>query len=283
MLSTDGYVSLIKTLLRVAPKNPPAHILAAIQGLAAVLVAARSGLAGRLNANSSTALERAFDILVDRVWVELRDRLTFFEIYLHEGVAKFTDEDRAALEFDSKVDKARLAANLLERLFGDGLEFLRLPFPQQATQMGARLDWMEEQHKLGELDELVGKDLALLVQICQKRYEEMVGNRGSRSGKSLSDLQAIRNDLRRHIYSYCGAIGMMANYGDADPATVDEVELALRPILISRANARRRPGDPGVEAEGEEEGEVEIDASELGVTDGEGSQSLDDADPNASA
>jgi hypothetical protein len=149
------------------------------------------------------------------------------------------------------------------RVFGDGVEFLRAPQAQQAAQMAARLRWLHLDHGI-PLDDVIGGDLVALLDRCQIRFEAMVNHRGARTGKSLTDVRELRNRLRRQLYTYCGAVGSMI---DGDPASVAIVEAALRPILVARANSRRKVAGTGVEALEDELGqsdEMDDIASELG-------------------
>jgi hypothetical protein len=255
-LGTGDFVSLIKTLIRLAPKNPPAHIAVAIDELKKALADAESTLVLRIDEDLSTRLERAFDTLVDYVWNELRRRLEFAGIYNHEGAALFSDEEREELEFDDRLDEARSANKMSERMFADGSEFLRTPFSQQATHMATRLDWIESKNFGPVLEEIVGPKLVALLKVCQRRYEEMVEDRSARDGKSAADLRELRHDLRRHVGAYCGSIGTM--YTVAKPESAKLVEASLRPVLIARAHTRRKDLGIGNKTDVVEELEQEL-------------------------
>ncbi|PRQ10119.1 hypothetical protein [Enhygromyxa salina] len=257
LLTTEGYVSLCKTLLGVDLGQVPPQVTATRNDLAAVLAEVEAGLVARIDEDLSTRREQAFDSLVDRVWLELRERLEFYTIYQHDGAAMFTEEDRAGLELDERISQARTAAEIRERMFSDGTDFLRAVYPQQATHMAARLDWLDTKDFDGEtLATLVGDELATLLKTCQARYEAMVSGRSSRDGKSSADLRELRNRLRRQLYAYCGGVGTM--YDFKKPETAKIVEVALRPILVMRAQARRKPGAPGVDGEVVADGEADL-------------------------
>jgi hypothetical protein len=270
-LNTEGYISLIRSMLMVAPKNPPPHVAAAIDVLKKVLTEGEAQLVLRIDEDLSTSIERAFDILVDYVWSETRTRLEFAAIYSHEGAAKFTAEDREQLDIEERIEEGRVAVTMLERMFGNGTDFLRTPYAEQATHMGARLDWIDSKSLEPALEELVGAKLVALLKVCQQRYEAMVGERASRDGKSVADLRELRNLLRRQIAAYCGAVGTMHAIDDAESAKV--VEDALRPILVARARARRKAlglsdedeliVDDELSDEDEDEDEVEADQAEI--------------------
>lgn len=256
LLDTEGYVSLANTMVEVAPEAPPVHVQAAMTVLVDVLGEVETGLVSRIDEDLSTRLERFFDIFVDGVWMDLRHRLEFYAYYKHEGTAKFTEDDRAKLDFDQRLDQARVASNILDRLFADGTDFLRQRYPQQATHMAARLDWIESKQLEDDLSELVTPEFVALLKVCQTRYEAMVKERSSRDGKSIADLQVLRNKLRVQLYAYSGVVASM--YVPNNPETAKVVAAALRPILVVRAQTRRGPsGGPIKEAVGEGTDEAE--------------------------
>lgn len=251
-------VSLGTTLVDVAPADPPPHVAAGIAAFVTVLGEVKSGLVSKIDEDLSTGTERSFDIVVDRAWLELRERLAFFEIYTQPGMNQLTEADREQLDWEARLEQARVAAVVLARLFGDGTEFLRAPYPQQATHMAARLEWLDDKQLNESLADVVGTELTSLIAVCQVRYQAMVSQRGSRAGKSLADLRALRDRLRRQIYSYAGMIGTMVQLDD--PASEAVAEAALRPILVARANAKRK----SFSGAGIEDG-VDLDADGLDV------------------
>ena len=283
-LSAGDFITLIRTLIRLAPKNPPPHIAAAIAELKHALAEAQSTMVVRIDEDLSTRLERAFDTLVDYVWNELRRRLEFAGIYNHQGAAMFSDEEREELDFDDRLEEARSANKMNERIFASGVDFLRAPFSQQATHMATRLDWIDSKNLGPMLEEIVGPKLVALLTVCQRRYETMVEERSARDGRSAADLRELRNDLRRHIGAYCGTIGSM--YTVAQPEMAKIVEAALRPILIARNRTRRKDLGTGDKPEVLEDLEQELQEladkleKELELPQGEDEEPSDDGDGN---
>jgi hypothetical protein len=242
LLTTESYVSLTKDLQRAAPSQPPPHVTKALQSMAATLVEVKAGLVSRIDKDLPASLQRAFDIFVDRVWNEVRVRLEFYDIYNYEGIQKLTEAERMSIDYDTQLERSRTAATIHARLFGDGTDFLRSKYPQQATQMATRLEWLESKQLDTELADLVGHELVDLLKVCQVRYEAMISERSTRDGKSSADLRELRNKLRMQIYAYCGAVGSML---DPDsPASLEQVEAALRPVLSYRAQTRRKGATP---------------------------------------
>lgn len=258
LLSTEGYVSLTKTLVEVAPNAPPGHVKLSMEQLLGVLALVDAGLISRIDEDLSTRLERAYDIFVDGVWFELRDRLAFYECFKHEGTAMFSEEERDELEFDERLEQGRTAAMIHSRIFGDGADFLRDRYPEQATHMATRLNWVESKQLEDQLTDLVTPQFVTLLKVCQRRYESMVNDRSSRVGKSIADLRELRNKLRTQIYGYVGAVGSMY---DGTPETAEIIEKALRPILIARSQSRRKTIDALLAGNGQvgEENEQQLD------------------------
>ena len=269
LLTTGGYVSLMQTLAVVAPQNPPEHVAEAIATLKKARIKAKAQLVSRIGEDLSTGLERLFDLFVDQVWVELHQRLEFATIYNHAGAAKLTDEDREQLDFDERLAEGRIAATMLERMFSNGVDFLRAKYPQQSTHMATRLEWVESENYQDSLEEIVGPKLVALLKVCQNRYEAMVSERSSRDGTSVADLGKLRQQ-RKQVYVYAGAIGTL--YKEDKPETAEIVENALRPILIAREEARHavlavveeaapivEDEDEGIEEDEDEDGEPETE------------------------
>jgi hypothetical protein len=259
-LSTEGYVSMAKDLLSVAPVSPPPHVAIAIESLGMVLIEVKDGLVSRIDEDLSTGLERSFDVFVDRVWFEVRSRLESYEIYKHEGTQKLTEADLDKLDFTKQLERGRAAAAIHVRLFGDGMEFLRGRYPQQATQMAARLDWLARKQLDGVLAELVTPEWANMLKVCQVRYEAMISERSARDGKSSADLRELRNKLRMQIYAYCGAIGTTLD--PSAPGSAKQVEASLRPVLSYRAQNRRKGTSEGASEDDVDLAEPPIDAPE---------------------
>lgn len=76
-----------------------------------------------------------------------------------------------------------------------------------------------------------------MLKVCQHRYEAMVNGRNSRDPKSSADLQVLRQKLRVQLYAYCSAVGSML---DGTPESAKVVAKALRPILVVRAQVKRK-------------------------------------------
>lgn len=239
-LDTEGFIALTKAMLLNVPKPTPPLVEHARARLEDSLGEAERALDERVEEQVEGRRLKLFDPFVDAVWSELEHRLSAHTLYLDQALTELDDDDREALALDQRAEQARVAAKLHTKLFGDGLEFLRSPYPQQSTRMAARLQWIANKAAELQLDELVGAELLELLRRCQVHYEAMVVESSNHTGKSAVDLRELRGLLRRRLYAYVGALGGMVD--DDDPDSIVRIEAALRPLLVARAYTRRRPG-----------------------------------------
>jgi hypothetical protein len=251
VFTLSGSISVGKSLRDLQPFNLPDYVEKAADKLAIAVDEAEQALTVRLDQKADLGLERSFDTLVDRIWVMLRGRMEFWDCYTHEGVALLSEKEQIEADLEGGRKLATIAEELLARLFGDGVEFLRLPYPQQASHMAARLRYLETHGLEAEFAELVGTRPVALAKICQRRYEAMVSNRSARDTAVTVDLRPFRARIRSTAENYANLLLATLDGGDEEWAKI--VLTALRPMLTPR---RTRTHD---EAEGE--GEV-VDALE---------------------
>jgi hypothetical protein len=246
LLSAAGYVSLIKSLSEVQPKDPPKSVQKAMARMQASREHAEQALDARLGGDVDAALERSFDLLVDRVWLFLRSQLEFWSIYEHEGIELFTEQQQDEIDLDGYRALAKVADDLLDRLFGtDGSEFLRLPYMQQAAHMASRLRLIANKGLGESFEELVGARMVKLLAISQQRYESMVNARTARESGVVADLREQRASMQRSIQLYAVAVLGMLDEDDASTAGV--VTHALTPVLVTRFRRSTGPEDDGVD------------------------------------
>lgn len=233
-LAVTGYVSLIKSLTEVAPAALLIPIKRAFDRMQATRAQAEQAIVARLGDDVDLALERSFDLLVDRLWLSVRTGLEFWTIYHHDGIALFGPEQRAELDIDECRELAAVAEDLHARLFGgpDAADFLRLPYAQQATHMAGRLQLIKEKGLDATLEELVGARTVKMLKIGQQRYEAMVNARGARANAVVGNLREQRTDLHRAIQLYALSVASMLD--DEVPDSPAIVQRALLPLLVAR-------------------------------------------------
>jgi hypothetical protein len=245
-LDTESFVTLADVMLGNVPSPAPALVEQAAASLRVAVDQTRAALLDRFEEDLGIRRLRDFDPFADAVWERVAGALGAHALYLHPGLAEFDDSDRAAIDYERRVELAHKAAKAEAKLFASGTDFLRSPYPQQLTQMATRLTWLVKHADELELPALIGEDLFELVSRTQVRYAALVHERSAQTGRSLVDLRELRGELRRQLYNYVGTVGGMASTND--PVTVAAVEDALRPLLIARKFARsrstRKNGEP---------------------------------------
>lgn len=261
VLTLTGSISVGNALLQAMPDKLPVNAEAAAKLLAEAVSEAEEGLTNRLETKGDLALERAFDLLVDRIWVLLRARLEFWHCYNHAGIALLSKEEQEEAEIDKNRKLAESAKELLDRLFGDGIEFLKMSYPQQAAHMAARLRYIDSRGLGDDFKELVGQAPAVLVRVCQKRYDAMVAERTARDSAVNVDLRPLRTKLAWCAENYASAlIGSVPLKKKNKEEWLEIVIKALQPMLAT--DTTRSTGGSGDEDE-LPDGELGLD-SDLG-------------------
>jgi hypothetical protein len=221
--------NLITLMPKVLPEDEATAIKKAAERLTIAIDDAEEALAGRFDNKVDLRLERLFDLLVDRVWVTLKNGLEFWSCYDHEGVDLLSEDEQNELDIEGGRELAEKARELLDGLFGEGTEFLRLPYPQQAAQMAARLRFVENRGLGPVFIDLVGDRPVALAKVCQRRYEAMVAERSARDNAVAIDLRLLRSKISDAAENYANLL--IATLPGGDEAWAKVVLKALRPML----------------------------------------------------
>lgn len=252
LLTTRGSMSIARALVDGAPPGLPAYVDASRVRLIQRLERADKAMTARRKTTDNPKLERSFDLLVDHIWATLRGGLEFWRIYGHVGIGLFDADEQLELELEHKRELAEQAEDLLEHLFGDGLSFLRLSYPEQAEHMAERLRYIDDEGLSEVFVELVGEHSAALVRACQRRYEVMVRNRHQRKAGVRVNLRTVRESVRAAAEDYANLL--LSTLHDADAERSAAVFAALEPMRSPRATLARA-------AEVDEELAAELDDS----------------------
>ncbi len=248
VLTVTGTMSVGNSLFINRLPELPDFVENSAQKLGKRVAEGQDALTERLDRKADLGLERAFDLLVDRIWALLKARMEFWQCYTHQGISLLSAEEQDKAEVDKNRKLAAVATELLERLFGGGTEFLRMPYTQQASHMAARLNYIHSRGLSAEFVEIVGVRPAALVEICQRRYEAMVADRTARNDSVVVDLRPHRARVKHAAENYASLLLSTLDDGDADWAKA--VLESLRPML-----AVERPNSSG---NVEDEPELEI-------------------------
>jgi hypothetical protein len=239
-LTTTGSLALATSLVDRQPGKLPDYVKKAALRLIDAIGEMEHALTERLDRKADLGLERSFDVLVDRIWISLRGQLEFWQVYEHEGIELLSAEEQAEVEITQGRELSSVARELLARLFGDGVEFLQLTYPEQAMHMAARLRYIESRNLDDAFTTLVGVRTATLVRVCQGRYEAMVAARSAREGGVSIDLRPLHARLRNAVESYASLL--LSTLWDGEDDWAKAVLAALRPLLVARQLAPRVVG-----------------------------------------
>jgi hypothetical protein len=231
VITLTGSITVGEALLDEMPDEVPESVEKAAKYLKSTIEQAQEGLTDRFDGKADTAIERAFDVLVDRIWIVLRARLEFWHCYTLPGVTMLSAEEQVEAEIDKNRKLAMVAKDLLARLFANGTDFLRLSYPQQAVHMAARLRYIDTRGLQEEFKELIGPAPVVLARVCQRRYESMVKARAARDTAVNVNLKPLRASVAWAVENYAAALLGTLPDGDAEWAKL--VLAALQPMVAT--------------------------------------------------
>jgi hypothetical protein len=142
---------------------------------------------------------------------------------------------------------AAKALEIKERLFPDGLGFLKLAYVEEWAESDKRMRQIEDLKLEGALEKFVGRDFVEQLGKAHEVYGAVLGiTRDGRPRAELPDLQEKLREVRQTMAAY--VLSLVAHVGkDADMVAL--IRHALRPIDEFRANAgaRRARGNAGAD------------------------------------
>jgi Family of unknown function (DUF6261) len=234
IITVSSGVTLALAVADACPAGAPVAVKKAQKRLWTTAEKARDDLAARNRALGVYSEEdsRALDNEADRCWGGLRMRL-----------------QALAMLPAARYPRARRAAELEAKLFGEGTEFLKAEYTVQGPAMAAILQRIDEDKLAAEVDALAGPDFLKALRDVQPRYEAMVSERLRRDKALGQNLLETTRALQAAIVNY--ATKLIATIDDEDPESVEAVRVALLPIDNFRKDAARPASseEAGPEAE----------------------------------
>lgn len=233
-----GGLSLSKMLLTRVPTKPGPGVIMMAKALAATVVATEADWRVQLRAKFG-GVAKVADLRLDRDWAVVRRRLVD-----HEDLPA-GDPDRLR------------SAELVERLFPDGLRFLKLRYVEEHAESNLRLEIIEDEGLRADLDHLVGKRFMIELVAAHEHYGAVLGITEVPEDETskISMLERLR-ELTQAISDY--ALQVLA-FSRMHPDNLAPAEQALAPIDAFRQAARRaaskgaKAGDGAVSVEEEYE------------------------------
>ena len=140
--------------------------------------------------------------------------------------------------------KSQRASQLQQRLFADGLSFLRDSYSAQLAAMQAFVQRIDEDKLAREVDDLCGPEFLDHIRRLLPRYQRMVQGMLTRETTLPENLSSHRIALQKAITAYASAV--CGTVDDTDPATIRLAQTALAPLDNLRAliASRRTPESP---------------------------------------
>lgn len=198
--------------------------------------------------NTAIAAEEVeLDQTADHLWGITDARLGHWEVFERPAVARLADKQTPeGPDYEGLIEKARAARTVRKKLLPNGIDFTKLPIPEQSEYMNTLWEIIEQDGLGDQLGEYIGGDFYDGLKDVQAHYEEMVDQRAARTKGTQINLLTHARNLHRAIQNY--SISLLAMVRDQDPANVEMMLLALRPIdalreQMERERARGR-GEP---------------------------------------
>ncbi|HTN86883.1 MAG TPA: hypothetical protein VL242_24465, partial [Sorangium sp.] len=138
-----------------------------------------------------------------------------------------------------RFPKARRAEELVKELFGDdGLSFLTAEYSAQNTVMASIVEHIQEAALQPEIDALAGPEFLEQIGNVLPRYDVMVRDRLQKEAAATSNLATVVRAIQSAIVSYATKVAGMVD--EDEPATIEAVRKALRPLDAHRETGARR-------------------------------------------
>jgi hypothetical protein len=239
-LPTEGTLSLGQDLIDAQPPELPPYAVKLAKRLAATVAETEEALVIRVEeaAGIDLAAEGKFDTVLDRFWKATRGRVDYWQLHEQEGLELLDPSEQAEMKLEQKRKLAKAARDLDKHLFGvEGLDFTRRPYPQQATLMASRLEFIQTSEHREIYIEVLGEELFESLVVMQGRYEAMVRARSKRDASSLANLRELRHQLQRVILRYASGIVSMLDEDEPDSGAI--VVDALQPMVNARVRRAR--------------------------------------------
>ncbi|HSN99308.1 MAG TPA: hypothetical protein VLS89_13525 [Candidatus Nanopelagicales bacterium] len=235
-------VTLANTLVAACPDQPPDNVYKAKMRLKGAAEAAQAALTARRREGAGMSEEdgRILDQEADGSFGALRMRLVAYSMLPVE-----------------RYPKAERAGELVAEVFGsEGLEFLTFGHHTQNTTMVAVMQHIEQANLKAEIDDIAGPEFLEQIENVLPRYDAMVQDKLRREAATQTNLGDHVRALQAAIVDYANKVCGMVD--PDEPASLEGVRRALRPIDAHRETVGRRAagggGGSGGQAEGDQGG-----------------------------
>ena len=209
--------ALTTSLVSAMPAKMPGHVATASKAM----VAAKDQLLESWRNEPIPTLNdrRPADLALDRAWAAC-----------HACIKAY-----ATLPVDD-FPKAKRAAELLAKIFPDGLTFLKLPYNMEWAESEKRLQMVDAENLADDISATAGPEFLVQVRKMHTVYGEVLGiTKPSAETQAPVRAENLRN-LRQAVGRY--VFGVLSQVSDDDSS--DLALTALRPIAELRTNLNTR-------------------------------------------
>jgi hypothetical protein len=215
-------LSLARGLISAAATKPDAAITRRIAKIrkSAKLLQTAWVEAGRPSASGEDP--RPYDVTLDRCWAALRTRL--------EGCVQLGDDDHAPR-----------AGVMLSTIYPNGLDFLRLSYPEEWAESERRLEMVKKDKLAKELEELAGAPYLPAIKKAHAAYGTVLGitDKKAPAVESVRVAKPLR-ELQAAIGAYVRAV--VGQVEEDDEESVAAAQEQLEPLV--RAKRPRGSAEP---------------------------------------
>lgn len=223
-LTVRSGLSLAKMMLTVVPAQAGPGVLVAAQRLVGCIEALESAWKAQSRPRRGED-PRPVDTRLDRVWGVVASSLERYSIFPADHA------DRTS------------ALAIHERLFPNGLAFLRLSYPEEHAESQRLVDLVEEEGLRPELDRLVGELFLDELHAAHEAYGEVLGI--TEPAQPAEPAVTVAEPLRALSDAITAYVIQVLAFEGLDPAKHGELaRIALEPIDRLRRAAARRTAAP---------------------------------------
>lgn len=242
-------LALGRLLLKHQPQPPSADLAEFAKLLSEEIVRVTKAYVDRHREDNTAivAEEIELDQTIDHLWGITDARLGHWEVFERPAVGRLADKQTPeGPDYEGLIDKARSARSIRKKLLPNGVDFTKLPIPEQSEYMNTLWQVIEQDDLAEPLGDLIGSDFYDALHDGQTHYEEMAEQRAARTKGTQINLLVHARNLHHAIQNY--SIAVLAMLRDNDPANVKMIRASLRPIdalrdQIERERSRGR-GEP---------------------------------------
>lgn len=125
------------------------------------------------------------------------------------------------------------AQHARERLYGDGLSFLKLPYPEEWAESQKRIKRIQDENLQATLERLCGKQIVAALFTAHKEYGAALGITAVEDPIVATKVGEPFTNITNAVNQYVRAV--IGTVDEEEPETVELATVMLRPVEVYRA------------------------------------------------